>query len=168
MFVRFSSFTVGPVGTAAYRLIVPLFGFSFPAYFYIVTSVLPYLPTYFMEQSPSWETNKFAARQEIPRILWNPKFHYCIHKCPPPVSILSQLNPVHTPHPSWRSILILSSQFISTRIRKFVQRITKMKSVLHLTVGSNCSEHAEIAMEEATSISGETVAIVRWTLNSEL
>jgi hypothetical protein len=68
-----------------------------------------YLLTYSMEQSPSWETNRFAASQEIPRILLNPKVHYSIHKCPPPVSILSQLNPVNTPHhTSWRSILILS------------------------------------------------------------
>ena len=50
-----------------------------------------------MEQSPSWEANWFAASQEIPRILWNPKVHYRIHKCPPPVPILSQLDPVHTP-----------------------------------------------------------------------
>jgi hypothetical protein len=50
-----------------------------------------------MEQSPSWEANLFAVSQEIPRILWNPKAHYHIHNCQPPVRILSQLDPVHIP-----------------------------------------------------------------------
>jgi hypothetical protein len=67
------------------------------------------LLTYSMEQSHSWEADPLSASQEILHILWNPKVRYCIHKCPPTVTILSQLDPVHAPHPtSWRSILMLS------------------------------------------------------------
>jgi len=51
--------------------------------------------TYFMLQSPSSETNWFAASQEIPRISRNPKVHYRTHKRPPTVSILGQPNPIH-------------------------------------------------------------------------
>ena len=52
---------------------------------------------YSMVQSPSWETNWFAASQEIPRISRNPKVHYRTHKHPPPVFILGHPNPVHIP-----------------------------------------------------------------------
>jgi hypothetical protein len=48
-----------------------------------------------MEQSPSYEANQFSASQEIPRILWEPKIHYRIHKRPPPVPVLGQIDLVH-------------------------------------------------------------------------
>ena len=52
------------------------------------TYILTYLLTYSMQQSPSWEANRFSASQEIPHILCSPKVHYRTHKSPPPVPIL--------------------------------------------------------------------------------
>jgi hypothetical protein len=64
-----------------------------------------------MEQIPSWETSRFSASQEIPRILWNANVHYRVYKSPSPVRFLNHINAVHAhPHPtSRRRILILST-----------------------------------------------------------
>jgi hypothetical protein len=56
-----------------------------------------YLLTHSIQHSPSWEANRFAASQEILHILWNPKVHYRIQKCPLPVPSLSQINSLHNP-----------------------------------------------------------------------
>ena len=42
----------------------------------------------------SLKYNRFSVSQKIPSISWNPMFHYRIHKCPSPVPILNQLDPV--------------------------------------------------------------------------
>jgi hypothetical protein len=73
-----------------------------------------------MEQSPSWEANRFSSSQEIPCILWNPKFHYRIHKTLPPVPILRQVTLVHAPHPnSWKAILISSHLCLGFQVVSF-------------------------------------------------
>ena len=57
-----------------------------------------------MQLSPSSEANRFSANQEIPNILWNQEVHYRIYNSPPPLPILSQLDPVHTPTPHFLKI----------------------------------------------------------------
>jgi len=76
-----------------------IFGRSFYQTPYFKMQISRHFPllTYSMVQSPSWEAKWFAASQEIPRISRNPNVHYPTHKCPPPVSILDQPNPVHIP-----------------------------------------------------------------------
>ena len=92
---------------------------------YLLTSLLltTHLLTYSMEQSPSWEANRFSVSQEIPRILWNPKVHYRIHKCTPPVSFLSQLDPIHIPISHFLKIhrnIILPSVHTHTHTRIYI------------------------------------------------
>ena len=88
------------VGSEAY--FVEPFGFPRPPVFSVTALflhcyLLTYLLTYSMEEGPSWEASYFAAGQEIPCILWNPKVPHRTHKRQPPVPILSQPNPVLIP-----------------------------------------------------------------------
>ena len=80
---------------------------------------LIYLLTYYMQQSPSWKPNRFTSSQEIPRILWNPKFHHRIQKWPPTLPMLNQLEPAHSPTSHFLSIhfnIILPSTSGSSKL----------------------------------------------------
>jgi hypothetical protein len=65
-----------------------------------------------MEQSPSWETKRFSASQEISRILWNTNVPYRIHKRPPPVSILSQIDPVRVYNDALTPVISITKLWI--------------------------------------------------------
>jgi hypothetical protein len=72
----------------------------------LILHVLTYLLT---KLSPSSESDNCAATQELPSILWNPKFHYRVHKSPPWSLSWTRSIPSIPSHPSsLRSILILS------------------------------------------------------------
>jgi hypothetical protein len=49
-----------------------------------------------LELNPIWNPDSCTATQEVPSLLRNRKFPYYVHKSPPLVSVLSQINPVHS------------------------------------------------------------------------
>ena len=52
-----------------------------------------------MGQSPSWESNRSSASQNIPHNLQNPdpEVYHRIYKRQPPVFLLREINPVQAP-----------------------------------------------------------------------
>jgi len=73
------------------------------------------------EQTSSWEAYRPSDSQEILHILRNPKIPYRIHKRPPPIAILSQINTVDAIHRIfWRSIILSYVPPTSRSSRRFL------------------------------------------------
>ena len=85
-----------------------------------------------MQHSPL-EANQFSASQEIPHILRNPKVHYRIHKCPPPVlSCASSIQSLpHSPLPA-------DPPYIP-RTKPLVPSPLLSRTALPIQVTDNCS-----------------------------
>jgi len=91
-----------------------------------------------------WGANRFSASQEITQILWNPKVHCPIHKCPPTVPILSQKNPLHASPSHFlktRFSIILPSTTRSSSCSLFLR--SSPKSSIHppLPICATCPAH---------------------------
>ena len=97
-----------------------------------IAYILTYLLTYSIQQSLSWDSNRNSASEESPRILRTRRFITAI-KVSASVSILSQLDPVHTPTSHFLKIhfnIILINTSVS-QVVSFLQ-VSPPKPCIHL------------------------------------
>jgi hypothetical protein len=92
-----------------------------------------------MEQITFWETDSRLANWEIPLRLCNVKFYCRVHKNPPLVPILSQMNPIRTLTTYFlRSTLILP--FIYSYVPQKVSflHVFWLKFCMHISTPHEC------------------------------
>jgi hypothetical protein len=77
-----------------------------------ISDTVTQLLTKFMEQSLEIDTQ---SSNQVPCILWNPKFEYCIHCSQPFVLILSQMNHTRRSHVTLHNITAFYCELLPLR-----------------------------------------------------
>ena len=109
-----------------------------------------------------WEANSSSPSQEILRILSKPNVRYHVHNNTSLVSVLSQINPVHTPHSlSWRSILI-SFSLLRLNLQSFL--LTNVTFLSLSPICGTCSAHVILLDVITQIIFGEVY--ISWSSSS--
>jgi hypothetical protein len=86
-----------------------------------------------MKHSSSWEADSHLACQEIPSFSWNPKVHYHVHRSPPTVPILSQINLVYIFPPYFLKIHFNSSSHLCIVFRRYLSFRLSNQNTLRLS-----------------------------------
>jgi hypothetical protein len=77
-----------------------------------------------MQLSPSLATHSFSSNKEIPNTLWNQNIRYRDHRSPPPIPMLSQMNPVIYRYFLVASFLQKCCMHISFNLRDLIILVT--------------------------------------------
>jgi hypothetical protein len=73
-----------------------------------------------------------SGSQEI-KILWNPKFHYCLHNNLPPVPILGQINPIYTHKPYYTKIHVILSPSMPRSFKRSLSFRLSNQHLMHVS-----------------------------------
>jgi hypothetical protein len=131
----------------------------------IYISILNYLLTYSMEQSPSWDAKRFSSSQENIRIYGTGWFISAFTRARHlSLSWASSIQSVPPPPTSWRSILILSSY-----LRAWVFQVVSFPSgfpPVYISLHIRATYHAHLILLDfiIPTILGEEY----WSLSSSL
>jgi len=83
-----------------------------------------------MGKNPSWEANRLSASKKFPAFYGNRRFTTALLKCPPPIPILSQLDPVHAPTSHNPAAYRGGGGFNPLEIPKAVQNRAKLNPIV--------------------------------------